>query len=116
MQSERLNGLHQVSLHIQHFHAVMSLRTFKAIYLIFFSRLITSRLETNVLRVLTPYFTTAKDPRVKQSLIKSTSLFGKSLHSSHLHAEYVFPKRNSLLKFVQVCFFLLCLYFNLVEK
>jgi len=72
-------------------------------YVIFYgpSGLITSRLETNVLRVLTPYFTTAKDPRVKQSLIKSTSLFGKSLHSSHLHAEYVFPKRNSLLKFVQ---------------
>ena len=61
-----------------------------------------SRLETNVLRVLGPYFTAARDPRVKKSLIKATSLFGNALHPSHLHIKYAFPKRDSLLKFVQV--------------
>ena len=73
-------------------------------------RLVTSRLETNVLRVLSPYFSTARDSRVKQNLIKSTSLFAKALHPSHLHAEYIFTKRDSLLKFVQVFAFTLLLF------
>lgn len=78
-------------------------------------RLITSRLETNVLRVLGPYFTAAKDPRVKQSLTRATSLFGKALHPTHLHIEYVFPKRDALLKFVQVQFVISHFYmFNFI--
>lgn len=72
-------------------------------YVIFYgpAGLVTSRLETNVLRVLSPYFVAAKDPRVKKSLVKATSLFGKAVHPSHLHIEYVFPRRESLLKFIQ---------------
>eukprot|EP00795_Rhopilema_esculentum_P001016 gene1016-15340_t len=63
--------------------------------------LITSRLETSVLRVLSPYFTSAKDPRVKQNLVKAASLFGKALSPDHLNTHYVFAKRDSMIKFIQ---------------
>ena len=72
------------------------------INLIFVSRLVISRLETNVLRVLNPYLSSAKDEKVKENLIKAVSLFGKAVQQSCRTGEFVFSKKSELLKYIEV--------------
>ena len=62
----------------------------------------TSRLETNVLRVVNPHLATVRDGSVKQNLIRSIDLIGKALQPSHVTTNFVLTKRGDLLKHMQV--------------
>ena len=72
------------------------------VMIIFLRRLVVSRLETNVLRILKPYFPTAKDENVKLSLIKAVNLFGKAVKQCSVDAEFAFSRKTELLKHMEV--------------
>lgn len=60
--------------------------------------LITSRMEVTIFRSINPHFLNVKDQEVKQNLIKTVDLIGKSLHPTHLgNLEYVFTHRKELI-------------------
>ncbi|XP_066933993.1 maestro heat-like repeat-containing protein family member 1 [Clytia hemisphaerica] len=70
-------------------------------YVVFYGPpgLICSRLEANVLRVINPHLTSAKDSSVKQNLIRSVELIGKAVQPKHVQREdFVFTRRGELLK------------------
>jgi hypothetical protein len=68
--------------------------------------LITSRIEVNIWRNINPHFSKVKDTLVKQNLIRTMELIGRSLHPDHLkQKQFVFHKRvdliNHLLEYIK---------------
>ena len=69
----------------------------------FLYSLICSRLEANVLRVINPHLTSAKDASVKQNLIRAVELIGKAVQPKHVQREdFIFTRRSELLKHMKV--------------
>ena len=61
--------------------------------------LLPSRIEVTIIRSINPHFSNIRDPAVKQSLIKTIELIGRSLHPSHLgETTFVFTHRKDLIK------------------
>ncbi|ELT91566.1 hypothetical protein CAPTEDRAFT_173785 [Capitella teleta] len=74
--------------------------------------LIISRLQTQILVAINPHLTNAKllllspplpsqDPDVKQNLIRTIELIGRSMHPEHLNARHDFSHKNKLLQHLQ---------------
>ncbi|CAH1269548.1 MROH1 [Branchiostoma lanceolatum] len=72
-------------------------------YLTFYApiTLVTSRIESSILRSMNPHFSNVKDPSVKQNLIRAVELIGKALHPSHLNAVFEFSRRGELITHMQ---------------
>ncbi|XP_019641769.1 PREDICTED: maestro heat-like repeat-containing protein family member 1 isoform X1 [Branchiostoma belcheri] len=72
-------------------------------YLTFYApiTLVTSRIESSILRSMNPHFSNVKDPSVKQNLIRAVELIGKALHPSHLNALFEFSRRGELITHMQ---------------
>jgi hypothetical protein len=61
-------------------------------------KLITSRVEVNILSSINPHFSNIKDTSVKENLIRCVDLIGKSLHPSHLKTDkFILHRRQDLL-------------------
>lgn len=58
--------------------------------------LITSRVEVSILRVINPHFAKVKDTVVKENLIRTIDLIGKSVNPDHLKTNFVFAGRGDL--------------------
>eukprot|EP00058_Branchiostoma_floridae_P019456 XP_002604946.1 hypothetical protein BRAFLDRAFT_77203 [Branchiostoma floridae] len=73
-------------------------------YLTFYApiTLVTSRIESSILRSMNPHFSNVKDPSVKQNLIRAVELIGKALHPSHLNALFEFSRRGELITHMQL--------------
>lgn len=70
------------------------------------TRLMCSRLEASVLRVINPHFSTIKDSNVKQNLIRAVELIGKAVQPKHVQRDdFVFARRADLLKHMKVIIF-----------
>ncbi|XP_011410499.2 PREDICTED: maestro heat-like repeat-containing protein family member 1 [Amphimedon queenslandica] len=60
--------------------------------------LITSRVEVSILRVINPHFSKVKDTIVKQNLIRTIDLIGRSVHPDHLKIpDFIFNGRSDLI-------------------
>lgn len=73
-------------------------------YVVFYGPpgLVSARLESNVMRVINPHFTTVRDNNVKQNLIRAVELIGRAVQPNHLQSEnYVFTRRTDLLKHME---------------
>ncbi|XP_033117617.1 maestro heat-like repeat-containing protein family member 1 isoform X2 [Anneissia japonica] len=64
--------------------------------------LITSRLDTNILRNIQPHFNNIKDTTVKQNLILAVDLIGKAVQPGHLRASYSFSRKMELMNHMQM--------------
>jgi len=63
--------------------------------------LITSRMETHIIKHIMQNLNNIKDPDVKQSLLKCIELVGKSLHMGHLQTTYNLTHRGDILTHIQ---------------
>eukprot|EP00698_Gefionella_okellyi_P010953 TRINITY_DN286_c0_g1_i1.p1 TRINITY_DN286_c0_g1~~TRINITY_DN286_c0_g1_i1.p1 ORF type:complete len:1629 (+),score=391.49 TRINITY_DN286_c0_g1_i1:371-4888(+) len=62
-------------------------------------KLITSRLDTNIMNSLLPATATAKnDVNVKECMIEAVDLIGQTVHPNHLEQQFVFKHRDELLQ------------------
>lgn len=60
--------------------------------------LIKARMEVTILNNILPFLATAKSSLVKECVIRSVELLGKTMHPSHLQLDYVCTKRKDLLQ------------------
>ena len=65
-------------------------------------KLITSRIEVNILASINPHFTNIRDTSVKENLVRCVDLIGKALHPDHLKTDkFILHRRGDLLAHMQ---------------
>lgn len=64
------------------------------------TKLVTSRIEINMLSTMKPFLENPKSIDVKDVLIKTIDLIGKAVHPSHLKANYVLKDRDVLVQHI----------------